>query len=120
MKSLEADDRDVVSELLAKALAGAAQSVDRRCEIATRLIDSSRRAGLAIEQDILAAVGFQIVDEYWAVATSEPMTAAGFAKLLSAHRVVQGEKDVARPLGIDLLAGRPTGLSGKAPPTMIE
>ena len=78
--------------ILAQA-AGLANSPEAiRHTSVTFLIGKSRGEGFEIEEEICKAAGYRDADEYWHVATSEPMKALSFAHLLSVHLIDPTER----------------------------
>jgi hypothetical protein len=74
---------DMVAQ--AKLLANSPKMV--RHIVVTSLIAQSRSFWRGTDQEILAAAGYRDADEYWHVATSEPMEALSFAHLLAVHLI---------------------------------
>jgi hypothetical protein len=58
-----------------------------RCAIVTSLIGQSRSFWCGTDEEIFAAAGYRDANEYWHVATSEPMEALSFAHLLAIHLI---------------------------------
>jgi hypothetical protein len=79
-------------DMLAQANLFANSPEMARHTIVTSLIAQSRSFWRGTDEEIFAATGYRDADEYWHVATSEPMKALSFAHLLAVHLIDPTER----------------------------
>ena len=79
-------------DMLAQAKLFANSPEMARHTIVTSLIAQSRSFWRGTDEEIFAAAGYRDADDYWHVATSEPMKALSFAHLLAVHLIDPTER----------------------------